>query len=319
MPEKKLADRLRETIRLRGYSIRTEKAYVRWYERFVRFHKLRHPATMGAPEVEAFLSHLAVHDQVSAATQNQALSALLFLYREVLVSPLDDLRALRAKKNTYVQPYLSHEECLRILAHLNGAPYLVASFLYGSGLRLLEALRLRIQDLDFENALITIHDTKSNRDRVTFLPDEERFRQRLRSHLEQVRRLYDAHPDVPVSMPPALARKYPAADKSWEWQYVFPSRDISVDPRTYTIKRHHLHSSGVQKAITAAIRAAGITKRATAHTLRAAFAHRLKEAGCQIDDIQALMGYADICTTQHYLESQVPAHKRLCGPLSSKC
>jgi len=318
MPEKKLADRLREALRLRGYSIRTEKAYLHWYERFVRFHKLRHPATMGTPEVEAFLTHLAVHDQVSASTQNQALSALLFLYQEVLAIPLGDLHALRAKKNTYVQPYLSHDECLRILAHLDGAPYLVACFLYGSGLRLLEALRLRIQDLDFENALITIHDTKSNRDRVTFLPDEERFLQRLRIHLEQVRRLYDAHPDVPVSMPPALARKYPAADRSWEWQYLFPSRDLSVDPRTYTVKRHHLHPSGIQRAITAAVHAAGITKRATAHTLRAAFAHRLKEAGCQLDDIQKLMGHADIHTTQHYLESQTPAYKRLRGPLSSR-
>lgn len=318
MPEKKLADRLREAVRLRGYSIRTEKAYLHWYERYVRFHKLRHPATMGTPEVEAFLAYLAAAEQVSASTQNQALSALLFLYQEVLGIPLGDLHALRAKKNTYVQPYLSHAECLRILAHLDGAPYLVACLLYGSGLRLLEALRLRIQDLDFENALITVRNTKSNRDRVTFLPDEERFLQRLRTHLEQVRRLYNAHPHVPVSMPPALARKYPGAEKAWEWQYLFPSRNLSVDPRTLTVRRHHLHPSGIQKAISAAVRAAGITKRATAHTLRAAFAHRLKEAGCQLDDIQKLMGHADFRTTQHYLESQVPPHKRLRGPLSSK-
>ena len=153
---------------------------------------------------------------------------------------------------------------------------------------------------------------------MTFLPDDEQFLQRLRAHLAQVRRLYDAHPDVPVSMPPALARKYPAADKSWEWQYVFPSRDFSVDPRTLTVKRHHLHPSGVQKAITAAVQAAGITKRATGHTLRTAFAHRLKEAGYQLDDIQKLMGHADLRTTQHYLEGQPPAYKRLRGPLSSK-
>lgn len=318
MPEKKLADRLREAIRLRGYSLRTEKAYLHWYERFVRFHKLRHPATLGTPEVEAFLTHLAAHEQVSASTQNQALSALLFLYQEVLGIPLGDVHTLHAKRTTYVQPYLSHGECLRILSHLDGAPYLVACFLYGSVLRLLEALRLRIQDLDFENALITVRDTKSNRDRLTFLPDEERFRQRLHLHLEQVRRLYDAHPDIPVSMPAALARKYPAAATSWEWQYVFPARDLSVDPRSLAVKRHHLHPSGVQRAITAAVHAAGISKRATAHTLRAAFAHRLKEAGCQLDDIQKLMGHADIRTTQHYLESQTPAHQRLHGPLSSK-
>jgi integron integrase len=317
MPEKKLADRLREAIRLRGYSIRTEKAYVQWYERFVRFHQLRHPNTMGAPEVEAFLTHLVVDGQVSASTQNQALSALLFLCQQVLGIPLGDLHALRAKKSTYLQPYLNHDECLRILAQLDSVPYLVACHLYGSGLRLLEALRLRIQDLDFGNLLITVHDTKSNRDRVTFLPDDERFLQCLRAHLDQVRRLYDAHADVPVSMPPALARKYPAADISWEWQYVFPSRGLSVDPRTHAVKRHHLHPSGVHRAITAAVHAAGITQRATGHTLRAAFAHRLKEAGCQLDDIQKLMGHADIRTTQHYLEGRPPAYKRLRGPLSS--
>ena len=240
MPERTLADRLRDAIRLRVYSIRTEKAYLYGYERFVRFPKLRHPATMGAPEIEAFLTHLAAHEQVSASTQNQALSALLFLYQEVLGIPLGDVHALRAKKSTYVQPYLNHDECLRILAKLDGAPYLVACLLSGSGLRLLEALRLRIQDLDFENSLITIRDTKSNRDRVTFLPDEERLLQRLRAHLEGIRRRYEAHLDVPVSMPPALARKYPGAATSCGWQYLFPSPDLSVDPRTLVVKRHHL-------------------------------------------------------------------------------
>ena len=318
MPERKLADRIRDAIRLRGYSIRTEKAYLHWYERFVRFHKLRHPATMGAPEVEAFLTHLAACEQVSASTQHQALAALLFLYQEVLAIPIGDGHALRAKKSTYVQPCLSHDECLRILAELDGTPYLVACLLYGSGLRLLEALRLRIQDLDFENALITVRDTKSNRDRMTFLPDEERFLQRLRARLEGVRRLYEVHLDVPVSMPPALARTYPGAAPSWEWQYVFPSRDLSVAPRTLVVKRRHLHPSGVQKAINAAVRAAGMTKRAIAHTLRAAFAHRRKEAGYQLDDIQHLMGHADIRTTQHSLEGQAPACKRLRGPLSSR-
>jgi integrase len=199
MPEKKLADRtctelvehIRESIRLRGYSYRTEKAYVQWYERYIRFHNLRHPSTMGAPEacpepaegIEAFLTHLATDEQVSASTQKQALSALLFLYQHVLDIPLDTLIAPRPQKSTYVQPYLNHDECLHILAKLDGTPYLVACLLYGSGLRLLEALRLRIKDLDFENLLITIHDIKSNRDRVTFLPDDGQFLQRLRAHL----------------------------------------------------------------------------------------------------------------------------------------
>jgi integrase len=179
---------------------------------------------------------------------------------------------------------------------------------------------------------ITVHDTKTNRDRVTFLPDDELFLERLRAHLENVRRLYETNPDVPVSMPPALARKYPGTERSWEWQYVFPSRDISVDPRTLAVKRHHQHVTGIQRAITAAVRAASITKHVTAHTLRAAFAHRLKEAGCQLDDIQKLLGHADIAlsrppwgtqgifdrTTPHYLEGQEPAYKCLRGPLSSK-
>jgi integrase len=169
LEKKKIAVRLRDAIRLRGYSIRTEKACLHWHERFVRFHKLRRPSTMGAPEVEAFLTYLAAHEQVSASSQNQALAALLFLYQEVLCIPLGDVYALRAKKSTCVQPYLNHDECLRILAKLDGAPYLVACLLYGSGLRLLEALRLRIQDLDVENSLMTVRDIRSNRDRLTFL------------------------------------------------------------------------------------------------------------------------------------------------------
>ena len=316
MPEKKLADRLREAIRLRGYSLRTEKAYVAWYERYVRFHHLRHPATMGLAEVEQFLTHLASEAQVAASTQNQALAALQFLYQEVLRLPLGDLAALHARKTTYVQPYLSHADCLRILDQLAGSSYLVAALLYGSGLRILEALRLRVKALDFENQLITVHDTKSNRDRLTFLPDDDQFLARLHAHLAQVRRLYDANPAIPVSLPPALSRKYQGADRRWEWQYVFPSRDLAVDPRTLTVKRHHLHASGLQRAITVAVRATGLTTRVTAHTLRAAFAHRLKEAGCQLDDIQKLMGHADIRTTQHYLAGQPPAHIRLHGPLS---
>ncbi|MGQ9928420.1 MAG: tyrosine-type recombinase/integrase [Chloroflexaceae bacterium] len=159
---------------------------------------------------------------------------------------------------------------------------------------------------------------RSNRDRVTFLPDEERFRQCLRAHLEQVRRRSDAHPAVPVSMPQALARTYPPAATSWKWQYMFPARDLSVAPRSLAVKRHHLHPSGIQRAMSAAVRAAGITQRATAHTLRAAFAHRLKEADYRLDNIQKRMGHADMRTTQHDLESQAPAYKRLRGPLSQK-
>lgn len=317
MPKKKLADRLREAVRVHGYSIRTEKAYVGWYERFVRFHQLRHPSTMGAPAVEEFLTHLAAEAQVSASTQNQALAALLFLYRAVLKIPIGDVQALRAKPTQYVQTYLSHAECLNILSQLRGVNYLVVAILYGAGLRLLECLRLRIQDDDFEGLTLTAHDTKSNRDRATFLPDDEVFLKRFREHLERVRQDFERHP-APVSMPPALERKFRGVARRWEWQYVFPARGLSVDPRSRKVQRHHLHMTGVQRAITGAVRAAEIHKRVTAHTFRHAFVTRLVEEGRDIKDIQQLVGHVDVRTTMRYIQHPAPPTGRLKSPLGKK-
>ncbi|MBI3760422.1 MAG: integron integrase [Chloroflexi bacterium] len=315
-PKPKLADQLSSAIRLRGYSYRTEQSYVRWYIRFVRFHRLRHPAEMGQPEVEAFLTHLVTDLEVSSSTQNQALAALLFLYAEVLKKPLGDVDALRAKKSHYVQPYLSADEVRRILDNLSGVSYLAACIMYGGGLRLMECLRLRLKDIDLDNLTLTAHDTKSNRDRVTFLPGDETFLSRLRAHLASLRRRYEANPNLPVSMPPALARKYRSAATSWEWFYLFPARGPSVDPRTHKAALHHMDESSFQRAVAAAVKRAAIRKRVTAHSLRAAFAHRMAESGASTTDIQFLMGHADPKTTAHYLEGMPPAHTRLRGPLS---
>ncbi len=304
----KLEDDIRAAIRRRAYSRRTETAYVDWYRRFVRFHQLRHPAQMGAAEVEQFLTHLAVEEQVSASTQNQAFSALLFLYREVLQIDLGEIRSVRARRTKYIQPYLSHAECLNILSHLSGVHRLVLSLIYVGGLRLLEALRLRVKDVDLENKLVTVHDAKSNRDRVTFLPDDAEFVEHFKQHLERVRRAHEAAPPVPASLPLALERQYRSAAKSWAWQYVFPARDVTYDKRTQTLRRHHLHETGVQRAFAQAVKQAGITQKATVHTLRAAFAHRMREAGLDLADIQKLMGHADRRDTAHYLEGAPPLH-----------
>jgi len=306
----KLEDHIRAAIRRRAYSPRTETAYVDWYRRFVRFHHLRHPAQMGAAEVEQFLTHLALDQQVSGATQNQAFSALLFLYREVLNKDLGEIRSVRAQRTRYVQPYLSHAECLSILSHLSGVHRLVLSLIYVGGLRLLEALRLRVKDVDLDNKLVTVHDAKSNRDRVTFLPDDAEFVEPFKQHLERVRREHETAPHIPASMPLALERKYRSAAKSWEWQYVFPARDVAYDKRTQTIRRHHLHETGVQRVFAQAVKKAGITKKATVHTLRAAFAHRMRESGLDLDEIQKLMGHADPRATAHYLEGAPPPHAK---------
>ena len=313
----KIADRLRAALRLRGYSYRTEQAYLQWYVRYARFHKLRHPATMGEPEVEAFLTHLVTERGVSASTQNQALAALLFLYVHLLNKPLGSVSALRAKRSHYVQPYLTPAAAGCILSNLNGVPYLAACIMYGAGLRLMECLRLRVKDVDLDSLTLTAHDTKSNRDRVTFLPSEETFLNRFREHLDGLRRRYEAVPGLPVSMAPALARKYRSAATSWEWFYLFPARGPSVDPRTLQVALRHMDESNVQRAIAAAVRRAGISQRVTAHTLRAAFAHRMAESGASTTDLQSLMGHADPKTTAHYLEGLPPAHSRLRGPLTA--
>ncbi|MBV2132875.1 integron integrase [Pseudomonas sp. MAP12] len=298
----KLLDRLREQIRVRHYSIRTEAVYAKWVRDFIRFHKMRHPAEMGAPEVERFLSHLAVDMNVSASTQNQALAALLFLYKHVLAIELPWLgEVVRAKRPERLPVVLSREETQRLLACFDGEIALVAGLLYGSGMRLMEAMRLRVKDVDFGRNEIIVRDGKGMKDRVTLLP--ARLVEPLRQHLGWVKALHQrdlAEGFGEVYLPFALARKYPNAPKEWGWQYVFPAPNHSVDPRSGVKRRHHLDEKRVQRAFRAAVRATGIDKPATPHTLRHCFATHLLESGQDIRTVQELLGHADVKTTMIY-------------------
>ncbi len=299
----KLLDQVREALRLKHYALRTEQAYVNWIKRFILFHDKRHPREMGVPEVRAFLAHLAVEQHVSASTQTQALSALLFLYRYVLKLPLDeiDLRDIRARKPKRLPTVLTQTEVQRVLAHLTGEHLAIARLLYGSGLRLMECLRLRVKDVDFELHQITVREGKGNKDRVTMLP--ERVVPSLKEHLIHVRALHQQdleHGHGCVYLPDALARKYPNACTEWGWQFVFPSNRIAKDPRSDILRRHHLHESTVQKAVRAAAQAAGIAKRVSPHTFRHSFATHLLEAGYDIRTVQELLGHKDVKTTMIY-------------------
>jgi integron integrase len=302
MSSPKLLDQVREAVRVRHYSIRTEEAYVRWTRRFVLFHGKRHPGELGPEAIAAFLTHLAVRENVAASTQNQALNALVFLYRHVLDPPFPDLDGVvRAKKPGRLPTVLTRTEATAVLDRLEGVSWLVANLLYGSGLRLLEAVRLRVNDLGFEERQITVRDGKGRNDRRTMLPSPllEPLRRQLavarRLHDDDLRRGYGA-----VYLPDALARKYPSAPKAWKWQYVFPARTRSVDPRTGEMRRHHLAESAVQKAVSAAVRRAEIRKRASCHTFRHSFATHLLEAGYDIRTVQELLGHADVRTTMIY-------------------
>ena len=299
--DKKLLDRVRDAIRLKHYSIRTEQAYVNWIKRYIYFHGVRHPAEMGAPEIQAFLTHLAVDQNVAASTQNQALSALLFLYKEVLKQDLGPIDALRAKKPKRLPTVLTKEEVRRVFQHMSGIHLLIARLLYGSGLRLMEGVRLRVKDLDFEYHTITVRDGKGAKDRVTMLPEtlvvplQDHLRTVKRTHEEDLAKGYGA-----VYLPYALERKYPNANKEWIWQYVFPANRLSVDPRSGVVRRHHIHESSVQKAVRAAAQAAGIPKRVSPHTLRHSFATHLLEAHYDIRTVQELLGHKDVKTTMIY-------------------
>jgi integron integrase len=301
-PEKKLLDIVRDAIRVRHYSIRTEEAYVNWIRRFILFHAKRHPKEMGGPEIEAFLTHLAIEEHVAASTQNQALSALLFLYREVLHQELDyPIAAVRAKESQHLPAVLTKDEARRVIAQLSGIYQLQAKLLYGSGLRLLECLRLRVKDLDFERRALIVRDTKGDEDRVTMLPDS--LVEPLRDQLQRVRRLHEedlAKGLGSVYLPDALDRKLPNASREWIWQYVFPSDKLSVDPRSGALRRHHLDESGLQKAVRAATRAAGLDKRVTCHTFRHSFATHLLENHYDIRTVQELLGHKDVRTTMIY-------------------
>jgi integron integrase len=266
----KLLERLRMAIRLRHFSRRTEEAYAGWTRRYIAFHGMKHPESMGEAEIRDFLSSLAVRGKVSASTQNQALAALLFLYREVLNRPIERIEmTLRAKRPERLPLVLTHEETRRIIGAMSGVPRLVAGLLYGSGLRLMEALELRVKDLDFTRREILVRDGKGRKDRVTMLPAT--FTEPLRSHLAEVRALHErdlAQGAGRAPLPDALGRKYPNADREWGWQWVFPAASRYLDREAGTRRRHHLHESVIQKAMKDAVRRTGIAKPATPHTLR---------------------------------------------------
>jgi len=298
----KLIARVRQALRLRHYSPRTEEAYVAWIRRFVRFCGLRHPGVLGEPEVSAFLSSLAVERGVSAATQNQALAALLFLYGTVLGARVGWLGGLvRAKKPARLPIVLTRDEVKLIIARLDGVSALVARLLYGAGLRLLEALQLRVKDVDFERREIRVRGGKGDRDRVTMLP--ETLIPRLREHLRGVQRQYES--DVAagagwVPLPGALFQKYRNAGREWAWQWVFPSPRLSPHAESGQPWRHHLHETVVQRAFRAAVLASGVPKAAHCHTLRHSFATHLLEAGYDIRTVQELLGHRDVRTTMVY-------------------
>ena len=301
-PKPKLLDGVRQAIRARHYSHRTEAVYVMWIKRFIFFHGKRHPAEMGEPEINQFLTDLAANKTVSASTQNQALSALLFLYQRVLEKPLEWVNpAVRAKKPKRLPVVLTREEVRRILDLMDGAPKLVATLLYGAGLRLHECLELRFKDIDFTHNQILVRDGKGQKDRITMLPAS--VKEPLLAHLRNVWRLHqkDLREGAGrVALPHALARKYANADREWGWQWAFPAPTRYFDEEAKIERRHHLHETAVQKAMRQAVLRAGIGKPGTPHVLRHSFATHLLEDGYDIRTIQELLGHADLNTTMIY-------------------
>ena len=313
----KLLDRLRAEIRVRHYSIRTEEAYVDWVRRFILFQDKRHPKDMGAEEVRDFLSHLATERNVSASTQNQAKSALLFLYREVLKIELPWLDEVVAAKVARRLPVvLTPTETRRLLNAMSGTMGLVASLLYGTGMRLLEGLRLRVKDVEFERREIIVREGKGNKDRVTVLP--ENLILPLQTHMEKVKALHERDLEVgfgEVYLPDALAAKYPKAARTWGWQFVFPSAVRSIDPRSGIERRHHLYEASVQRAVREVAKIAEVHKPVTPHVLRHSFATHLLQAGYDIRTVQELLGHSDVSTTMIYTHVLNKGGKGVVSPL----
>ena len=316
-PKPKLLASLQANLRLRHFSPRTESAYTDWVRRFVRFHGLQHPAELGEAEIRAFLTYLAVERRVAPSTLNQAIAALVFLYREILGRPLGGFGPLpRAKQPTRLPVVLTPPEVRRVLTALDGTPRLIGLVLYGSGLRLLECLTLRVKDVDLERGELWLRRGKGAKDRVTVLPDL--LRKPLGRQFVRVLALHQADCEVGpeagwVELPGALGRKYPAAGRTLPWQWVFPATRRYRDPETGQVRRHHLHESVMQRAMTDAVRRSGITKRATCHTLRHSFATHLLESGSDIRTVQELLGHRDVSTTMVY--THVLNRGRRGGPL----
>lgn len=298
----KLLDQVRDKIRVKHYSIRTETQYLQWIKRFILFHGKHHPQDMGAVEVEAFLTYLAVEGSVSSSTQNQALSALLFLYREVMGIDLPWMDTMvRAKKPQRLPTVLTRAEVAQVLERMDGGYGLMARLLYGTGMRLMECVRLRVKDIDFAQREILIRDGKGAKDRVTMLPDVLVLP--LQEHLAKRKLLYGddlAKEMAEVFLPDALARKYPNAATEWVWQYVFSSGSYSVDPRSGRSRRHHIDEKLLQRAVKRAVIASGVAKPATPHTFRHSFATHLLESGYDIRTVQELLGHSDVSTTMIY-------------------
>ncbi len=299
---KKLLEQVSDFIRIKHYSYKTEKSYINWIKRYILFHDKRHPKEMGSAEIEAFLTHLAVEENVAASTQNQALNAILFLYREVIKQELDlQVNAVRAKRSRYIPTVLTKEEVLAIINNLSGVYQLVVKLLYGTGLRQTECLQLRIKDLDFSQKQVIVRDGKGMESRVTMLPTS--LIEELQFNLQIVKRLHQQDLEKgygSVCLPFALERKYKNADREWIWQFVFPSNRISQDLRNGIILRHHLHESGLQKAVKQAVKMAGVAKRVSCHTFRHSFATHLLQDGYDIRTVQELLGHKDIKTTMIY-------------------
>jgi integron integrase len=297
----KLLEQMRDTIRTKHYSYRTEETYLDWARRYILFHQKRHPAEMGATEIQAFLAHLASGRTVAASTQHQALSAILFLYREVLHKEIEPVLLSSAKRPERLPTVLTHEEVLHVINHLSGAHKLMVQLLYGSGLRLMECIRLRIKDIDFEYKTITVRDGKGEKDRVTPLPDT--VTADLKRQMERARILHEqdlAEGYGEVYLPDALQRKYPNAARELLWQYIFPATKRALDPRSGVERRHHLDETALQRTVKQAAQKAGLRKRVSCHTFRHSFATHLLQNGYDIRTVQELLGHKDVRTTMIY-------------------
>lgn len=319
MTDKKLLDRVRDVLRRKNYAYRTEQAYVSWIKRYIFFHNLKHPEDLTEHDIESFLTYLAVQRGVAPSTQNQALAALQFLYQEVLHIPLDkEILPVPARRSKRLPVVLSRRETAALLAELTGIHLLICQLLYGAGLRVSEALRLRVKDLDFDRSEITVRSGKGDKDRRTLLP--EAVQPALKRHLKAVRL---AHEDAlaggygTVELPHGLAHKYPSAASEWGWQYVFPAPKPSTDPRSGAYRRHHLHPAGVRRAVRKAALSAHLTKHVTPHTLRHSFATHLLENGYDIRTVQELLGHTDVKTTMIYTHVLNKGGKGVISPLDT--
>ena len=317
-PNFKLLDQVRETLRYYHYARSTERTYCQWMMRYICFFEKKvHPRVMGEKEIERFLSHLATHEKVAASTQRQALNALVFLYRDVLLKPLDkSIAPVRSKRKRRPPTVLTEKEVKSVFDHMNGTHLLMARLIYGAGIRLMECIRLRIQDVDFGQGQIYVRDGKGEKDRATYLP--KMVSDELRQHIERVKILHQQDLDKgfgAVYLPNALAKKYKNTAKETVWQYVFPARSRSIDPRSKIERRHHVLASGLQKAVKTAVTKSGIDKRATVHTLRHSFATHMLDHGVNIRVLQDLLGHADVKTTEIYTHVMRKDIHRMQNPL----